>query len=237
MKLIMDLHTHSTACGHAYSSFYENVCTAYEKGLAVYGFSEHAPALLKGTQPAFFANLKVLPTEYKGMRILKGCEANIIDLDGHFDLDSKLLTSLDYVIASLHIDCLKPGSPKENTDCLIHVMDYPFVRIIAHPDDSQFPLEYERLILAAKEKHVLLEVNESSLKPTSSRKGGRENVLTYLKLCKQHHVSVIVNTDAHYAPLIAEFTNAETVLQEIDFPEDLIVNTSVEKLRSYIPSI
>ena len=237
MNFIMDLHTHSVACGHAYSTFFENVCAAYEKGLAVYGFSEHAPALLKGTEPAFFANLKILPGEYKGMRILKGCEVNIIDLEGHFDLNEKLLGSLDYVIASLHIDCLKPGTAKENTDCLIRVMDHSFVRIIAHPDDSQFPLEYERLVAAAKEKKVLLEVNESSLKPTSSRKGGREHVLTYLELCKCHRVPVILNTDAHYAPLIGDFTNGRRVLEEVDFPEELVVNTSVEMLRRYLPVV
>lgn len=235
MKLVADLHTHTVACGHAYSTFCENVVAAYNKDLLVYGFSEHAPALLKGTERAFFANLKVLPSEYKGMRILKGCEVNIIDLDGNLDLDEPLLSSLDYVIASLHIDCLQSGTAKENTDCLIRVMDYPFVDIIAHPDNSQFPLEYERLVLAAKEKEVLLEVNESSLKPTSSRPGGKENVMEYLRLCKKYQAPIIVNTDAHYAALIGEFTYAEAVLEELDFPEELVVNTSPEKLRAYVP--
>lgn len=237
MKLLTDLHTHSVACGHAYSTFAENVATAHAKGLAVYGFSEHTPALLKGTERAFFANLKVLPSEYKGMRILKGCEVNIIKLDGTLDLDAPLLQSLDYVIASLHIDCLQSGTAKENTDCLIHVMDYPFVNIIAHPDNSQFPLEYDRLVLAAKEKGVLLEVNESSLKPTSSRQGGRENIITYLQLCKKHGTPVIINTDAHYAELIGEFAYSRAVLDELDFPADLVVNTSIDQLRHFIPTI
>ncbi len=237
MKLLADLHTHTIACGHAYSSFKENIESAYAKGLSVYGFSEHAPALLKGTERAFFANLKVLPSEYNGMRILKGCEANIINLDGTLDLDDPLLNSLDYVIASLHIDCLRPGSAKENTDCLIRVMDYPFVRIIAHPDNSQFPLEYERLVLAAKEKGILLEVNESSLKPTSSRSGGKENIQTYLQLCKLHEVPIIVNTDAHYCGLIGEFTHSQILLEAMDFPEALIANADLERLRHYLPVI
>ena len=233
MKLLMDLHTHTVACGHAYSTFMENIVAAHEKGLSIYGFSEHAPALLKGTERAFFANLRVLPSEYKGMHILKGCEVNIIDLDGTLDLDEPLLSSLDYVIASLHIDCLKPGTMEENTNCLIRVMDYPFVRIIAHPDNSQFPLDYERLVLAAKDKGILLEVNESSLKPTSSRVGGRENIIAYLKLCKQYNVPIIVNTDAHYASLVGVFTYASALLDELDFPQDLVVNTSIERFHAY----
>lgn len=237
MKLIADMHTHTVACGHAYSTFYENLVFAHNAGLLVYGFAEHAPALLKGTERAFFANLKVLPSEYQGMRVLKGCEANIIALDGTLDLDDPLLSSLDYVIASLHIDCLIPGSAKENTDCLIRVMDYPFVKIIAHPDNSQFPLEYERLVLAAKEKGVLLEVNESSLKPTSSRFGGRENITTYLLLCKKYGSPIILNTDAHYAGLIGNCAYGLALLEELDFPEELVANADFDRLCSFFPII
>ena len=163
MKYIIDLHTHSIAGGHAYSTFQENVAAAYAKGLSVYGFSEHAPAMPGGPHPYFFENFKVLPDEYKGMRVLKGCEANIIDLEGHFDLDDSVLARMDYVIASMHLPCVTSGTARENTDCLIKVMDNPAVQIIGHPDDSRYPLEYDRLVQAAGEKRVLLEVNNTSL--------------------------------------------------------------------------
>ena len=234
MKYIIDLHTHSIAGGHAYSTFQENVAAAYAKGLSVYGFSEHAPAMPGGPHPYFFENFKVLPDEYKGMRVLKGCEANIIDLEGHFDLDDSVLARMDYVIASMHLPCVTSGTARGNTDCLIKVMDNPAVQIIGHPDDSRYPLEYDRLVQAAGEKRVLLEVNNTSLSPKSFRKGGLENVQTYLSLCKEYGVPVIVGTDSHFAPQIGDFTYADKVLKDIDFPEELVVNTSVEKLREYI---
>ena len=237
MKYIIDLHTHSIAGGHAYSTFQENVAAAYAKGLSVYGFSEHAPAMPGGPHPYFFENFKVLPDEYKGMRVLKGCEANIIDLEGHFDLDDSVLARMDYVIASMHLPCVTSGTARENTDCLIKVMDNPVVQIIGHPDDSRYPLEYDRLVQAAGEKRVLLEVNNTSLSPKSFRKGGLENVQTYLSLCKEYGVPVIVGTDSHFAPQIGDFTYADKVLKDIDFPEELVVNTSVEKLREYIRGV
>ncbi|MBR2037830.1 MAG: phosphatase [Lachnospiraceae bacterium] len=237
MKYIIDLHTHSIAGGHAYSTFQENVAAAYAKGLSVYGFSEHAPAMPGGPHPYFFENFKVLPDEYKGMRVLKGCEANIIDLEGHFDLDDSVLARMDYVIASMHLPCVTSGTARENTDCLIKVMDNPAVQIIGHPDDSRYPLEYDRLVQAAGEKRVLLEVNNTSLSPKSFRKGGLENVQTYLSLCKEYGVPVIVGTDSHFAPQIGDFTYADKVLKDTDFPEELVVNTSVEKLREYIRGV
>lgn len=237
MKYIIDLHTHSIAGGHAYSTFQENVAAAYAKGLSVYGFSEHAPAMPGGPHMFFFGNLKVLPEEFQGMRILKGCETNIIDLEGHLDLPDVLLARMDYVIASMHIPCLKSGTAAENTDCLIRVMDNPYVQIIGHPDDSRYPLEYGRLVAAAKEKGILLEVNNTSLSAVSVREGGGENVETYLKLCKEMKVPVILGTDSHYAPHIGDFSNAEEVLKAVNFPEELVVNTSVEKLRGYIRGV
>ena len=237
MKYIIDLHTHSIAGGHAYSTFQENVTAAHAKGLKVYGMSEHAPAMPGGPHMFFFGNLKVLPKEYKGMRILKGCEANIVDLEGNLDLPDVLLEQLDYVIASMHIPCVTTGTAKENTDCLIRVMDNPYVQIIGHPDDARYPLEYDRLIAAAKEKNVLLEVNNTSLSTASVRAGGRENIKTYLKLCKEMEVPIILGTDSHYSAYVGDFSNVEALLKEIDFPEELIVNTSIEKLKKYITKL
>ena len=234
MDYMIDIHTHSIAGGHAYSTFQENVLAAYEKGLAVYGFSEHAPAMPGGPHPYFFENFKVLPDEYKGMRILKGCEANIIDLDGRLDLDDNVLGRMDYVIASMHIPCVTPGTARENMDCLIKVMDNPAVQIIGHPDDSRYPLEYDKLVQAAGEKGVLLEVNNTSLGPKSFRKGGLENVQTYLKLCKEYRVPVILGTDSHFATQIGDFTYADKVLKDMDFPMELVVNINLELLKRFI---
>ena len=166
-----------------------------------------------------------------------GSGTNIMDLEGHLDLPDVLLARMDYVIASMHIPCLKSGTAAENTDCLIRVMDNPYVQIIGHPDDSRYPLEYDRLVAAAKEKGVLLEVNNTSLSAGSVREGGRENVETYLKLCKEMKAPVILGTDSHYAPHIGDFSNAREVLKAVGFPEELVVNTSVEKLRGYIRGV
>ncbi len=48
MKPIMDLHTHTMASGHGYSTLKENIDAAKEKGLKVLGLSEHGPAMPGG---------------------------------------------------------------------------------------------------------------------------------------------------------------------------------------------
>ncbi len=63
-------------------------------------------------------------------------------------------------------------------------MKNPRVNIIGHPDDSRYPLDYEKIVKAAKENKVMLEINNSSLTPGSFRDGAKENIQTMLKFAK-----------------------------------------------------
>jgi len=45
MKLLMDLHTHTIASGHAYSTLKENIDEAKNKGLKILGTSDHSYAM------------------------------------------------------------------------------------------------------------------------------------------------------------------------------------------------
>lgn len=43
MKTLLDVHTHTIASGHAFSSLQEMTLTAKEKGLDILGITEHGP--------------------------------------------------------------------------------------------------------------------------------------------------------------------------------------------------
>ena len=43
MRDILDVHTHTIASGHAYNTMMEMIRAAQDKGLEVYGITEHAP--------------------------------------------------------------------------------------------------------------------------------------------------------------------------------------------------
>ena len=40
---VLDIHTHTTASGHAYNTIYEMAQSASRKGLALLGISDHGP--------------------------------------------------------------------------------------------------------------------------------------------------------------------------------------------------
>ncbi len=230
MELCMDLHTHTIACGHAYSTLKENIEAAQEAGLTYLGLSEHAPAMPGATHPFFFSSYNCVPREYGGLRLLCGAEVNIMDYEGTLDLEEWYLARLDYAIASMHIPCVKPGSIEENTRASVKAMQNPYVKILGHPDDSRYPLDYEELVQAAKKEKVFLELNNSSLNPKSARQGGRENVEKLLRTCKKYDVPIIMGSDSHICYSIGKFDRALEVVEAVDFPKELIVNYYPERI-------
>lgn len=231
MKLLFDLHTHTIVSGHAYSTLRENIDSAKEKGLLAYGVSEHSYEMEGTVHPVYFQNYKVVPHVVNGVRILVGAELNILDRDGNVDCNDHMYENLDYLIASLHSNIIVPGTAEENMNALLKVFENPKIKIIGHPDDSRFPLDYEILAREAAQSNTVLEVNNSSLSELSYRMGAQENVRKMLAECMKYNTRVIVNSDAHYCDDVGNFERALKIIGELDFPEELIVNASIDGLK------
>ena len=232
--IYLDLHTHTVVSGHAYSTLNENIAAAREHGLTIYGVSDHTPKMPGSTHLFYFRNLHVVPEFVQGIRVLKGAELNVMDVEGHVDLDESTLKMLDYAIASLHVPCFGTAHTEaENTQAMINAVQNPYVKILGHPDDSRYPIDQEAGVLACKATHTLVEVNNSSMNPKSSRVGGRENMLGMLRYCKQHGVPVLFGSDAHYCDAIGRFQRCEEVCAAAEFPASLIVNSNPELIFEY----
>lgn len=237
MADIMDLHTHTVVSGHAYNTLYEMVKSASEKGVKLLGVTEHAPRIPGACHPFYFINFKVVPRELSDVKLLLGCELNIIDYDGNIDLEERYLQGLDFGIASIHEPCYSSGTIAQNTAAYSGVMKNPAVQVIGHPDDGRFPVDYDTLAAAAKEHHVLLEVNASSLHPQCHRQNARENYITMLEYCRHYQTPIVIDSDAHCEADVGNHDRAHKLLAEIDFPEELVVNTSIRKAAAYIPAL
>ena len=61
-----------------------------------------------------------------------------------------------------------------------------------------------------------------------------ENDTIMLNYCKKYQVPVVMDSDAHFDLLIGEFDLARALLTKLDFPEDLVLNRSVDAVKKYV---
>lgn len=231
-KLLLDLHTHTLASGHAYGTIRENAQAAREMGLAGLGLTEHAPGIPGTCDPIYFRNMQAIPRELYGVHIYFGTENNVLE-DGTMTLPDRVLAMLDYNIVGIHGMCYRDQGIEKNTDNLIACMMNPRTFFVSHPDDSTWPLDYDRLVPAARKYGVALEVNNATVRE-NRRKNCLDNIRTYLQLCMRHGTRIIVSSDAHDPSEVGHFEAAEALLDAVGFDEDLIVNNSEQKFRAFI---
>lgn len=234
MKIELDMHTHTIASGHAFSTLQEMARAGAEKGLKLLGITEHTSGIPGTCNPIYFRNLHVVPRQMYGIELMLGAEINILDSKGNIDADEELMRRLDIRIAGIHSLCYTSGTIEENTDGMVKVIKNPYIQIISHPGDGTALLDFEPIVLAAKEYHTLLEINNSSLKPARNKVDARENNRKILELCKKYEVPVILGSDAHISFDIANYEFLYALLQQTEFPEELIVNRSVEIFKNYL---
>ncbi len=234
MKILVDTHTHTIASDHAYSTVLENAAAAARAGLEGLAITDHTPPLSDAPNMMHFQNLRVIDRDIGGVAILRGAELNICDARGGLGVPDDALRNLDYCIASIHTIVYQSPDPAENLRAYQGAMEDARVKIIGHPEDGRSPVDFSALARAARDAGVLIEVNNSSLRPITTRRNTRENMTALLRACEECGACVCLGTDAHFAPAVGRFDEALALLDEIRFPEELVANTSLQKFLHFI---
>lgn len=232
---LSDMHTHSIASGHGTScTISEMAKIASRKGLKLLGITDHGPATLAAGTPSYFRSLTFSPRKRFGLEMFYGIELNILDKEGHTDLEKELLSRLDYAIASIHSQNYKNASCEENTEAYINAMKNPHVKILGHCDNPRFPADYEKLAFEARKQNVIFEINEASLAPYSYRGDTRSNNREILRCCRKYRLPVILSSDSHGKEHVGDFTYAADFVHQEMFPENLILNNQLPRLKVFL---
>lgn len=232
MRILTDLHCHSIASDHAYSTIIENVAEAKKKGLEAIAVTEHTGILPDAPHPWFFANIKVVPEYIDGVRVFKGAEVNIINENGEIDMMDEELAKLDIVIASIHEPCYSyDGDVPDVTGTYLKVLENPYVDILGHTGSPKYTYDIDTVVKRAGELNKMLEINASSFK---WRKSNIKNCTKIAEMCKKYHTRISVNSDSHICFTIGEYEEPIKMLKEIDFPEELIANRTLASIKEFL---
>ncbi len=257
LRNLCDTHVHTLFSRHAYSTVEEDVRAAAERGLELVGITDHYSAMISSEiRPLEYQhlfNFGVIPRRWMGVRVLRGAEADIIDLEGHlfghgmqfdrmltgdvwvspFTLEEQALKDVDYAIASVHgRDFTRDATPAQVTDMYVRALAHPKVLMLGHIGRTGLPYELGPIVRAARELGKMLEINEHSFdfgKPGDARRAATMSRCRGLaEACAEAGVMIAVNTDAHISFDIGRFAHALQMLEEIHFPEELLATRSAE---------
>lgn len=231
MKFKIDLHTHTVFSAHAFSTVYEYIRVAKLKELDLIAITDHGPSLPDSSHESHFYNIRAIPSKVGDLTILKGIEANILP-NGEIDCCTSISKGLDFVMAGFHAPLYLPNSDKDyNTKNLIKVMKKKEVKIISHPGNPHYPIDFKKIAKAAKKYNVALEVNNASI---NARPGSYDNCLCVINSVKSEGGIISIGSDSHFCEEIGELNNAINLLKECNFPIDLVLNTSKEKVIDFL---
>lgn len=161
----------------------------------------------------------------KKFRVLKSAEVNILK-DGSLDISDNALGKLDIVCVAIHSHFAL--AEREQTERIIRALKHPFVNILFHPTGRRiglreaYALDMEKVLRAAKQYGVALEVNASPARLDLKDAHIRRAVELGTKL--------VVDSDAH-AP--GHFGNLDVGIAQVrrgwGTARDVLNTLSVEK--------
>ena len=135
-------------CDHSKSAFYAN------------GLSELRVAAQHREIDEL--NLKLAP-----FKIFKGIESDIL-YDGSLDYSDEVLSSFDFVVASVH--SILNMTEEKATERLIKAIENPYTTILGHPTGrlllsrSGYPINHKKVIDACAASTVIIEINANPLR-------------------------------------------------------------------------
>ena len=230
-----DLHTHTIASGHAFSTVGEIAAVAQKKGIKVLAITDHGPRVPGAPQEIYFHAKKHFPRQFKNLQVLFGVEANIINEKGKLDLPDKVLASLDLVAAGLHFDCCQDKGIKGNTLAIIKALAHPLVHIIVHPYHSDFAVDMEKIAAAAHRYKKLLEINSSSFYANQAISSGMiARIKALVRAVQKHKDRLIIGSDAHCAENVGRDKELRRYFDRLGLQEKDIINNDIAAVRKYL---
>jgi DNA polymerase (family 10) len=161
------LHCHSNYSDGT-STIREWAAACRDAGYAYVGITDHSPStayaggLAEGDVAHQHAEIDQTNAEFKGMRVLKGVEADIRH-DGSLDYTPATRRAFDFVIASVHT---RHGMDQAAmTARVLRAMDEPTVAILGHPTGrlllsrDPFPLDTDAVFEKAARLGIAIEIN------------------------------------------------------------------------------
>lgn len=160
-------HVHTTF-SDGRNTVAQMLTAAHERGWDYVGISDHSPTayyaggLSEEKLKQQHAEIARQEKTVAPMRVFRGTEADILQ-NGTMDYGDKILSTLDFVVASVHSGFTMQKD--EMTERILHAMDDPNVTFLGHLTGRRllsregYSVDYDRIFEKAGQRGVMIEIN------------------------------------------------------------------------------
>lgn len=241
--IIADMHTHTIASKHAYSTLKENLDSARSRGLKYIAITDHyfndGTDIEKKNEISRICYIENENRRLNDIEIIGGAEFNFGQKVYNWRKLAKLrwrpigTHTWFYDVPGSTLDKLYDTYAKsvERHNAFVHIeRELHKVECGAHPGlDNDIKKYLEKIVVLAKENNIFLEVNESSI--LTNEGGGVERMNYWLSVAKENGNLLYLGTDAHFCEAVGDFSNVIDLLNKIEYPKELILNINEDLLE------
>jgi DNA polymerase (family 10) len=230
-------HVHSTYSDGA-NTIQEIADACQKMGFDYVGICDHSKS-------AFYANglsekrikeqheeIDQLNTSYKDFKIFKGIEADILQ-DGSLDYDDNILSTFDFVVASVHSNFSL--SEEQMTERICRALQNPYVSMLGHPTGrlllarEPYKVNMEKVIEMAGEVNKIIEINANPFRLDLDWRWG--------KLARSKGIKTVINPDAHSIEGLYDYRYGIGIAQKGGFTKEDILNSyTTSEVKAYFKS-
>jgi DNA polymerase (family X) len=231
------LHNHSTYSDGA-NTLEEMAVYCNELGYEYLGICDHSKAafyasgmkeeiVLKQHAEIDSLNKKLFP-----FKIFKGVESDILN-DGNLDYSKDVLSSFDFIVASIHSNLKMTEEKAMNR--LVKAIENPYTTILGHPTGrlllirEGYPIDHKKIIDACAANNVVIEINAHPYRLDLDWR--------WIDYALNKNVKLSINPDAHERSGYHDMYYGICVARKGGLYKEMCLNSmNVEDINSYFQS-
>lgn len=241
--IIADMHTHTVFSKHAYSTVFENIQEAEKKGLKYIAITDHffnnGDFLDKKNETTRIAYLEMKIADREHIKVIGGEEFNIAQEIEYWDK----LKDIVWRPIGLHNwffdtdNCTLDELYKEfeksvgRHNAFVHIeRELHRIDKAKHGGnlDSEIKDFLKSICILAKKNNIFMEINEASL--VRDEDGIIDRIKYWVEFAKKNNNRICLGTDAHYCKEVGDFRNVLKLLNEFEYPKELILNCNESQI-------
>lgn len=218
-------HNHTTA-SDGRASLEDMIAAAKELGLEYLGIADHSKSSFQANGldekrlAAQVARIRELNAAETDFRIFAGTECDILK-DGSLDFSDDILSTLDYVVASVHSSFTMPEA--EMTERIIRAIQNPHVTMLGHLTGrlllsrEPYQVNIPAILDAAAETGTIIELNANSRRLDLDWR--------WWPIAREKGVKCSINPDAHTTAGLQDLLFGVGIARKGWLTKDDVINT------------